>query len=234
MTTTMWDHTEALSRQLDADTSTWLRLADDGDKATVVFLGEPHPRQVSFIDGKSVPFDAAARAAGHKPALRVAFNVALYDTGDVKVLEKGVVFFRDLLRVREHYGLERWSFELERHGAAKDPKTTYSILPERKLSAVERRAYRALVRFDLRALYAAPLAAFASVEKAHGRSIDAAIAAAIAAQLAAMPADAIALFLETFGVARVCDLPAVQRDRAIAFVAQLVEALNAPSGDRFT
>ena len=70
------------------------------------------------------------KAAGTKASLRVALNVALYDSKEVKVPEQGVMFFKDPVRVREKYGLEKWAFEIQRHGAAKDPKTTYSILPE--------------------------------------------------------------------------------------------------------
>src|SRR5690606_40975467 len=62
---------------------------------------------------------------------------ALFDSKEVKVLEQGVMFFKDLVRVREKYGLEKWAFEIQRHGAAKDPKTTYSILPEHQLRSEE-------------------------------------------------------------------------------------------------
>jgi hypothetical protein len=64
------------------------------------------------------------------------------------------VFFRDLVHVRSKYGLENWAFELKRNGAAKDPKTTYSILPERQLTDEERRAFAELALHDLDAFYA--------------------------------------------------------------------------------
>ena len=154
MATNMWEQTEEMAKKHDADSSTWLKLANDEDKAVVVFLGEPYPREVSFVDGKYVPADDAVRAAGHKVSLRVAYNVVVPDTGEVKVLEQGVMFFKDLVRVREKYGLDKWAFEVQRHGAAKDPKTTYSILPERQLTAEERKSFQAVEVLDLPKLYA--------------------------------------------------------------------------------
>ena len=153
MTNSMWQQTEEMAKKHDQGGSLWLKLAGDGDKAVVVFLGEPHPREVAFVDGKYVEVDEKMKAAGTKASLRVALNVALYDSKEVKVLEQGVMFFKDLVRVREKYGLEKWAFEIQRHGAAKDPKTTYSILPEHQLSAEQQKAFQALPQHDLAKLY---------------------------------------------------------------------------------
>ena len=153
MANSMWQQTEEMAKKHDQGGSLWLKLAGDGDKAVVVFLGEPHPREVAFVDGKYVEVDEKAKAAGAKASLRVALNVALYDSKEVKVLEQGVMFFKDLVRVREKYGLEKWAFEIQRHGAAKDPKTTYSILPEHQLSAEQQKAFQALPQHDLAKLY---------------------------------------------------------------------------------
>jgi hypothetical protein len=40
MATNMWEQTEEMAKKHDADSSTWLKLANDEDKAVVVFLGE--------------------------------------------------------------------------------------------------------------------------------------------------------------------------------------------------
>ena len=76
MTNSMWQQTEEMAKKHDQGGSLWLKLAGDGDKAVVVFLGEPHPREVAFVDGKYVEFDDKAKQAGLKPSLRVALNVA--------------------------------------------------------------------------------------------------------------------------------------------------------------
>jgi hypothetical protein len=95
-----------------------------------IFPGSVRLVEVCFVDGKYVPFDEKLRAQGRRPSLRIALNVALYDTHEVKVFEQGRGFFRDLVQVRAKYGLEKWAFEVKRHGVAKNLKTTYSILPE--------------------------------------------------------------------------------------------------------
>jgi hypothetical protein len=226
----MWEQTEELAKKHDADSSTWLKLANDEDKAVVVFLGEPYPREVSFIDGKYVPVDDAVRAAGNKVSLRIAYNVALPETGELKVLEQGVVFFKDLVRVREKYGLDKWAFEVQRHGAAKDPKTTYSILPERQLTGEERKSLLAVELLDLPKLYAG------ETEKEPGAAdiepsgpIDAKLATAIVTQLKAMPRQAVDRFLEQFELKRIKDLPAAQWEAAKAFVEKLVAEFDAPA-----
>ncbi|MDP1826624.1 MAG: hypothetical protein Q8L48_25360 [Archangium sp.] len=229
MAPNMWEQTEEMAKKHDADSSTWLKLANDEDKAVVVFLGEPYPREVSFVDGKYVPFDDAVKAAGHKGSLRVAYNVAVYETGDVRVLEQGVMFFKDLVRVREKYGLEKWAFEVQRHGAAKDPKTTYSILPERQLSAEERKDFETLVLLDLPKLYAGEAEAQPAVEAVPEGPIDPKLATAIVTQLKAMPRQAVDRFLEQFSIKRIKDLPAAQWERAKAFVESLVAEFDAPA-----
>jgi len=230
MATNMWEQTEEMAKKHDADSSTWLKLANDEDKAVVVFLGEPYPREVSFVDGKYVPADDAVRAAGHKVSLRVAYNVALPETGEVKVLEQGVMFFKDLVRVREKYGLEKWAFEVQRHGAAKDPKTTYSILPERQLTAEERKSFQAVELLDLPKLYAGELEKEPESEEAAPEGpIDPKLATAIVTQLKAMPRQAVDRFLEQFGIKRIKDLPAAQWERAKAFIEKLVAEFDAPA-----
>jgi len=228
----MWDQTEELAKKHDQAGGTWLKLANDGDKAVVVFLGEPHPREVCFVDGKYLPFDDSLKAAGHKASLRVAFNVALYDSKEVKVLEQGVVFFKDLLQVRAKYGIEKWSFEVKRHGAAKDPKTSYSILPETQLTPQEQRVFQALPLHDLERLYAesaaepeAPgIGGFDSYDAKKGAApIDPKTAQSIAVVLKAMPPEAVQNFCKRFGITRIKDLLALQ----VLDAAKLLDELEA-------
>ena len=60
---------------------------------------------------------------------------------------------KDLVRVREKYTLEKWAFEIQRHGAAKDPKTTYSLLPEHQLTPEQQKEFQGLKLQDLEKLY---------------------------------------------------------------------------------
>jgi len=221
MTTNMWQQTEVLAKKHDLGSSTWLKLVNDGDKAVVVVLGEPYPREVCFVDGKYAPFDEKLKAQGFKPSLRVAFNVALLDTREVKVLEQGVVFFKDLCQVREKYGLEKWAFEVRRNGAAKDPKTTYSILPERQLSFEQEEEFKRLPLFDLAEVYR--VASAEEPKPATSVLIDETGVQAITVVLKSLPKEAVERFCKKVGVARIREIPAAKVPMAI----DVLEALEA-------
>ena len=237
MTNSMWQQTEEMAKKHDQGGSLWLKLAGDGDKAVVVFLGEPHPREVAFVDGKYVEVDEKMKAAGTKASLRVALNVALFDSKEVKVLEQGVMFFKDLVRVREKYGLEKWAFEIQRHGAAKDPKTTYSILPEHQLSVEQQKAFQALPQHDLAKLYSGEAndkgTSLDSFDKRAESKADGPVAPNVAqglvTALKALPREATDKFLAKFGVQRIKDLPTSQVEKARAFVEQLQTESAAPA-----
>ena len=232
MAANKWQQTEEMAKKHDQGSSTWLKLGNDGDKAVVVFLGEPFPREVCFVDGKYMPFDDKLKAQGLKPSLRVALNVALYDTKEVKVLEQGVMFFKDLVRVREKYGLEKWAFEIQRHGAAKDPKTTYSILPEHQLTPEQQKEFQGLKLNDFDKLYNGTSdepSSLGSYDRKDSDLIDAGTAQAIAGQLKTMPREAVDRFCKKFSVARIKDLPSAQVEKARAFVEVLASEFAAPA-----
>lgn len=225
----MWQQTEEMAKKHEQDGSQWLKLANDGDKAVVVFLGEPHPREVCFIDGKYVPLDDKLKAQGVKYSMRVAYNVALFDSKEVKVFEQGRMFFNDLVHVRGKYGLEKWAFEVQRHGAPKDPKTNYSILPEHQLSVEQQKEFLALPVLDLKALYnednpQAPKGrATATIEPKEAQDL--------VTQLKALPRDAIDRFLQKFGIQRIKELPAAQLEEAKAFVQVLQQEVLAKADE---
>ncbi|RKH35634.1 hypothetical protein D7Y13_07730 [Corallococcus praedator] len=236
MASNMWEQTAAMAKQHEQQGGAWLKLANDGDIAVVVFLGEPHPREVVFLDNKFVPFDEKLKAQGHKPSLRVALNVAVYGTREVKVMEQASTFFTNLLQVRAKYGLETWAFEVKRHGAAKDPKTTYSLLPEKQLSPAEVTDFQALRLHDLPKLYAAEAAAAASgtspaatSSPKAGEPVDVKLAQGMATALKALPREAVDRFLQKFGVQRIRDIPASKGELARAFVDSLVAEYSAES-----
>ncbi|NVJ26340.1 hypothetical protein HUW62_34470 [Myxococcus sp. AM011] len=232
----MWEQTAAMAKQHEQQGGAWLKLANDGDTTVVVFLGEPHPREVVFLDNKFVPFDEKLKAQGHKPSLRVALNAAVYGTREVKVLEQAVTFFNTLMELRAKYGMEKWAFEVKRRGAAKDPKTTYSILPDRQLTPEETAAFQELRLHDLPKLYAAEELAAASgtsptgaPSTKAGEPVDVKLAQAMAMALKGLPREAVDRFLQKFGVQRIRDLPASKGELARAFVDALVTEYSAES-----
>ncbi len=186
-----------------------------------------------FVDGKYQQFDDKLKAQGLKPSLRVALNVAVYDTKELKVLEQGVTFFKDLVRVREKYGLEKWAFEIQRHGAAKDPKTTYSILPEHQLTPEQLKEFQALKLQDLEKLYSGEGAgsgdSLGSYDRKDDGTVDASTAQALATQLKTMPREAVDRFCKKFNVSRIKDLPSAQLEKARAFLEVLATEFAAPA-----
>jgi hypothetical protein len=218
-----------------------------------VFLGAPYARDVCFVDGKYVLFDEALKAKGMRPTGRIAFNVALGDTGEVKIFEQGLMFYADLKRVRGKFDLTKWAIEVQRHGAAKDPKTTYSILPDHPLSVEDQARFQGLVLHDLPAVYAQeaeggdldsydrkarsepsttsepkPTTTASTSASPGARTTEAAVvdektAEFLTTHLKKLPQAAVEKFCVAFGIAKIKALPASQTTKAM----QLVDALYA-------
>jgi hypothetical protein len=237
----MWAQTAELAKRHDTG-GQWLRLQNDGDKTKVVFLGEPYPREVYFVDNKYHLASPSLRAEGHRVSLRIAFAVALLDTREVKVFEQGLGFFKDLLEVKEKYGLDRWAFQIKRIGAAKDPKTKYSILPERQLSPDEHALFRSLRAPNLRDLYtdgpsaSGTQATGATNTTPHGTAAGGATSPSFAGAptfidphtgqqlvgaLKMLPRESIDRFLAHFGVPQIKLVPAARTEEARYFVEAL-------------
>jgi len=130
----------------------FIRLAEDGDTVVGVFCGEPFAREIIWESDASVPFDAD-RHKGKRPSLRIAINFFETATKEMRIFEMNATTFRDVVKCKDKYGLEKWSFEITRHGTGK--KTTYSILPEDQLKP-EQQVYLAekIRLIDLATAYA--------------------------------------------------------------------------------
>ena len=152
--------------------------------------------------------------------------------GAMKVIEGGTVWFKDVLKVRDKYGLDRWCFEIERHGAAGDPKTSYSILPEEKLTDELRGAIAGTELHDLEQLANGGSAGTAT-PRSNGSTpsgpIDPRAAGELVARLKALPRSDVDAFLARFGVQRVRDLQAADEAAARAFIDELEAQQTAAS-----
>jgi len=129
----------------------FIRLTGDGDKVIGAFCGEPFPREVVWTGDRYETFDPDVHT-DKRPSLRVMINFYVPAEQDMKVIEGGTVWFKDVLKVRDKYGLDKWLFEVERHGEAGDPKTTYTILPEEKLDDAHKAEIAGAGLHDLGAL----------------------------------------------------------------------------------
>jgi hypothetical protein len=228
----MWNRAEVLANRHESAGGHWLRLTGDGDRAIVCFRGDPYPREVVFVDGGYQPFGGEHAKQGLKPSLRVAINVVVLPSREVKVFELGAGLFRDLVKVRNKYGLDGWTFEVQRHGGPKDPKTTYTLLPEKQLTDEEQQLFPRLKLHDLEALYEGRHGVVGATPSA-SKTIDDADAQALVATLKALPRDAAERFCRELGVQRIKDVPASQLDRARSLVAALAGSSLANGIDPF-
>jgi hypothetical protein len=238
-----WDQIDELAKHEDHanSSSTWVRLADDGDKIVGILCGNPYARSTCFVDGKYVPATPELLAKGVKASTRVAINFAVLPGLEVKVLEMGLRgLYRQVQEVRRKYGLDTWAFEIKRCGAAKDPKTTYTVFPERQLTEDERRAVARLELKDLPKLYGDVPAgnAPAGSGKAGGfdEVVDDKTAQELIWALKDFPPDEATRFCERFGVTRIRELPRSLVEKARAHIsalkAQYAPAKPAPATER--
>ena len=147
-----------LDKEMEKSTDErFLRLEEDGDRATVFFSGVPYSRYV-YWDGQQTR--EWTEGCGQKKNLRVAMNVVLCNVTDgeleivgVKVLEQGKRFFQDVSRRDKKYGIHNWIFEVERSGGKGDTDTTYDIDAEYELSDKQREKLMAVKLIDLEELY---------------------------------------------------------------------------------
>ena len=193
-----WDHAAGMADKHANSGGIFIRLTGDGDKVVGTFCGEPFPREVVWNGERYEDFDPDVHT-DKRPSLRVMLNFFVPAEGEMKVIEGGTVWFKDVLKVRDKYGLDKWLFEIERHGEAGDPKTTYSILPEEKIDADMR------ARIDAAGLH--DLGAIGSGDgSGDDPPIDAETAAELVTRLKALPRSEVNTFLEQFRVQRVRDL----------------------------
>jgi hypothetical protein len=146
-----WDIAKQMAERHTS--STFVRLANDGDKVVGVFVGEPLAREVvwtgeKYLDVKSPEAEKYLKK-GRSSSLRVAMNIYVLAENVVKVYEMGATVFKDVFKLRDKYGLDTWAFEIERHGGKGDNKTSYTILPEQRLDDAMRRKIAQLELHDL-------------------------------------------------------------------------------------
>lgn len=249
-----WDHVKQLADRPTNQGGLFLRLASDGDRAVGVFCGAPLAREVVWTGERYETFDPnnpAHRGEGKRTTTRVAVNFFLLSEGSMKVLEGSLAWFKDVLLVKNKYGLDRWSFEVQRLGAAGDPKTRFTVLPESQLDDALRSRIAQTPLHDLDAVTrsrstptavsstpsrTAPSAALptqGSPPPPAARSspasvtvegkVDIATATQIAERLRALPRSAVDGFLAEMSIRRVRELNAADVPKAIAALERFEE-----------
>jgi len=233
--TTAWEMATTMADKHANSGGIFVRLANNGDKIVGAFCGEPYAREVIWTGERYEQFDENNSAhQGKRPSLRVMLNFYVPAEGAMKVIEGGTVWFKDVLKVRDKYGLDKWLFEIERHGDAGDPKTTYSILPEEKLDDEMRARIAAAEAHDLKSIGAGndedgAKSSTATKKPSNAAGpIDPRVAGDLVAKLKALPRSDVDAFLAEFGVQRVRDLEAKHETAARAFIDQLLAKQSQP------
>ena len=234
--TTAWDMATSMADKHANSGGIFVRLAANGDKIVGAFCGEPYAREVIWTGERYEQFDENNSAhQGKRPSLRVMLNFYVPAEGAMKVIEGGTVWFKDVLKVRDKYGLDKWLFEIERHGDAGDPKTTYSILPEEKLDDEMRARIAAAEPHDLKSIGAgndedtgSKGSTTAKKSSNAAGPIDPRVAGDLVAKLKALPRSDVDAFLAEFGVQRVRDLEAKHETAARASIDQLLAKQSQP------
>ena len=207
----------------------FIRLANDGDRVVGVFCGDPDPREVHWT-GETYE-ECAGPGCGHcvsgkRPSLRVTINFWVIAESAMKVMEGGTMWFRDVLAVREKYGLDKWIFEVKRIGKANDPKTRYAILPEDKISDALRTQIDACPQHDLGSLGRGD--AYEGANVAPSGTVDDATAKALLGELRAIPTPEVERFFTTFRISRLRELRAADLPEVRAYLARAMEASTVP------
>ena len=206
-----WDDASRHSEKRAQEGGIFVRLTDDGDKIVGKICGEPHGREMVWTGERYEEYDPDAHA-GKKISDRFMLN--FYDVAEkaMKVYEVNMVVFRTILKLRKKYGLDAWTFEIERHGGPGDPNTKYSVLPEEKIDDELRKEIEAAELFDLEAIAQGNIPGGGSgddapkAKPAGNKAIDPRAASDLVARLKALPRSAVDAFLQPFGVQRVRDL----------------------------
>lgn len=230
-----WDSGKKAADQ-HAATGKFCRLENDGEKIVVAFIGEPFSREVVWNETANRYEDAPE---GEKSQLRVSINVYNVSLKRVQIFEGGVTWFRQVLAVREKYGLDTWYFEMTRQGAKGSPKTTYTIFPEKKIEDDAKKDLAGLELYKLDEEVAkgddeTPAKTGNVLQAATGngsseKEIDPEVATRLVSRLKELPKESLKPFLAKFGVARVRDIPRSREKDAIAEVDALAKATEKPA-----
>jgi len=201
----------------------FVRLQNDGDSAVGAFCGEPYAREVVW-NGKGYDDYDPDNPDHTKKSMRVAINFFDADEKSMKIAEGTPKFFDTLMEVHEKYGFDQWLFEYKRRGAKGDPKTTYSLLPDKQID--EDLAIR-IAKWELHDL--AQAVRGEEAESADKHPIGEDVARGLVEKLKRHSRATVDEFLHKFGVTRVRDLPRCDAEHARAWLAEAEARLSPPA-----
>jgi hypothetical protein len=148
---TGWDKAKAHAEEANKRGGMFVKLENDGDKVVGVFIGDPHTQDTHWTgSGTEICTGEGCKkcAAGERASFKAKMNFYTLSetlgggkTVEVKkmqIMNLSLNTFKDVLKVRDKYGLDKRAFEVERKGKKGDTKTSYTVLPDMELSAEQR------------------------------------------------------------------------------------------------
>lgn len=238
-----WNHAKELAEKVEKNSdSRFVKLAEDEDTAVGIFVGDPFAREVHWSGERYVTCignGCKFCGGGKKASLRVAINFFQLPEKEMKIIENGRRWFEDLLKVREKYGLENWAFEIQRHGASGDTSTSYTILPEEKISDDQKAEIAKLELHNLEEVLTGEREkedynSYKSDKKAKDKKpkeeafINPHLASALIPRLKALPRSAVDELCQKFDVTKVRDVKAADTDALLSFVDSLEAKYSQP------
>ncbi len=220
----MTDKWDTLAERADELSDSMFLVLEKGEKIVAIFIGLPHPKEAVWTGERYVdvgsPEGKELLQQGKKPTFKAVINVFVPSDETVKIFEMSAPTFRTLFKLRQKYGLENYSFEIE-----KQSKSKFSILPDEPLNDSHRKKIAKLELHNLEEIYPdADESDFNSYRKErqgaannavnHHATIDSDSAQELSARLKQLPGPAIDRFLKKFGVTRVRELPVDKKAEA--------------------
>ncbi|MBN1653893.1 MAG: hypothetical protein JXA30_08970 [Deltaproteobacteria bacterium] len=232
-----WEKAKELTEKHASANGIFIRLSNHGDKVVGVFCGDPYSREVHWTGEKYEECKGEGCqycGAGKRPSPRMMLNFFVVEESKMKVIEGNSTWFNDVLKVRDKYGLDKWVFEIERHGESGNPKTSYSILPEEKIDDALRTQIQTAELHDLENIGSEESSETVSEKpKAKGGLIDPRAAGELVAQLKAFPRSDVDAFLAEFGVQRVRDIRAADENKAREYIERMTAPQKSAEIDPF-
>ena len=220
--TNAWDKAQTLADKHGNQGGLFVKMANDGDSVIGAFCGDPCAREVVWTGERYADYDPDDPShASLRATSRFSMNFFVPAEAAMRVIEGSRAWFTDVLKVRKKYGLNKRTFEIERHGAAGDPKTSYSILPEAEIDKELAATIAAAELHDLDAVLSGGGGGSSKSETTKPKKtgpIDPRAAGEIVAKLKSLPRSTVDEFLAKFGVQRVRDLQAADEEAARAWL----------------
>ena len=206
---TKYDNTtQEADKSARSSSDPFIHLLNDRDSIVGAFVGNPLARKVHWGGQQyddCLGIDCPYCRIGQAAQFRVSINLFVPEKNEMKIIEGGERWFRDLLKVRNKYGLDKWFFEVERRHDTSKSWPRYSILPDRKISAAQLETIHSYKLHDLKAIFS---------RRDQTQCLDSEIVTEFTTRLNRLPSSDVAVFFQQLHVSNLGDIPATNESAA--------------------